>query len=248
MAAQAKSTTSPTLEVYDELQTAYEHFNRELFDGSLPNCLITLQRAKASLGFFSAQRFTNLFGELTDEIAMNPAYFAIRGIKDTLSTLTHEMVHLWQAHYGKPARGRYHNREWAAKMIAIGLMPSYDEKPGGKKVGEHISHYTVTGGRFERAFNRLVTETYRISCYDRFLPRMASRFGLSSTAPVPGLTASSTIAPAPGALSSMQLITPEPKVSTRVKYSCLECGINVWGRPNLRISCDDCGAVPEPVG
>jgi hypothetical protein len=34
----------PTQETYSALQTAYEHFNRELFGGALPECLITLQR------------------------------------------------------------------------------------------------------------------------------------------------------------------------------------------------------------
>ncbi|CAH5543468.1 hypothetical protein AI2839V1_4741 (plasmid) [Enterobacter cloacae] len=32
----------PTLQAYDELQRAYDHFNNELFDGVLPDCLITL--------------------------------------------------------------------------------------------------------------------------------------------------------------------------------------------------------------
>lgn len=33
-----------TKDTYDRLQQAYEHFNRALFDGTLPNALITLQR------------------------------------------------------------------------------------------------------------------------------------------------------------------------------------------------------------
>jgi hypothetical protein len=32
------------------------------------------------------------------------------------------MAHHWQAHFGDPCRGRYHNREWAARMEALGLM------------------------------------------------------------------------------------------------------------------------------
>ncbi len=36
----------PTLQAYEELQRAYDHFNQLLFEGVLPNCLITLQREK----------------------------------------------------------------------------------------------------------------------------------------------------------------------------------------------------------
>jgi hypothetical protein len=35
-------TKTPTLEVYEELQQAYDHFNEGLFSVELPTCLITL--------------------------------------------------------------------------------------------------------------------------------------------------------------------------------------------------------------
>ena len=54
--------------------------------------------------------------ETTDEIALNPATFHDRTAEEILSTLVHEMVHLWQHHFGTPSRASYHNREWAAKM------------------------------------------------------------------------------------------------------------------------------------
>lgn len=41
--AQAGLQVKPTRETYDRLQQAYEHFNRALFGGTLPNALITLQ-------------------------------------------------------------------------------------------------------------------------------------------------------------------------------------------------------------
>ena len=60
---------------------------------------------------------------MTDEIALNPAHFASRPTAGTLSTLAHEMAHLWQHHFGTPSRTGYHNKEWAAKMREIGLIP-----------------------------------------------------------------------------------------------------------------------------
>ena len=41
----------PTKETYDRLQQAYEHFNKALFGGTLPNALITLQRRKGTFGY-----------------------------------------------------------------------------------------------------------------------------------------------------------------------------------------------------
>jgi len=39
------------------LGAAFEHFNIELFDGTLPVCLITLQRRRSTYGYFSPDRF-----------------------------------------------------------------------------------------------------------------------------------------------------------------------------------------------
>ena len=50
---------------------------------------------------------------------MNPKYFGKTDVW-ILSVLVHEMAHVWQQEHGKPGRGRYHNKEWAAKMLALG--------------------------------------------------------------------------------------------------------------------------------
>ncbi len=69
---------TPTREAYDEFQLAFDHYNRELFDGRLPVCLITLQREKRAYGYFSSQRFGHRKSmQKTDEIAINPSYFAV---------------------------------------------------------------------------------------------------------------------------------------------------------------------------
>lgn len=41
----------PTVKTYAELQLAYDTFNARLFDGQLPECLITLQREKRTYGY-----------------------------------------------------------------------------------------------------------------------------------------------------------------------------------------------------
>jgi hypothetical protein len=68
------------------------------------------------------------------------------------STLVHEMVHLWQQEFGRPSRTGYHNAEWAAKMDEVGLTPTSTGAPGGARVGQAVTHFIATGGRFAEAF------------------------------------------------------------------------------------------------
>jgi hypothetical protein len=160
--------SKPTAETYEGLQAAYDFFNVRLFGGSLPPCLLTLQRTNRTYGYFSGNRWTDRAGQtVTDEIALNPMHFLNRSTEAVLSTLVHEMVHLWQHHYGKPSRSAYHNREWAAHMKAVGLQPSDTGQPGGKETGQQVTHYVIAGGPFAVACADLMEQRFNIPYGDR---------------------------------------------------------------------------------
>ena len=237
----------PTPEAYAELQQAFEHFNRALFAAELPHCLITLQRERRTFGYFSGVRFVRRSGERTDEIAMNPSYFAIRSVRETLSTLVHEMAHAWQAHFGKPGRRGYHNKEWAAKMEAIGLMPSNTGEPGGKKVGEHMTHYIIAGGGFDHACAELLTREFTLSWLDRFppeRPKAPSSGGAGTGLDDDDDNEEDENGGDGDDLSGLIELPPVEPVnrSNRMKYRCPNCGVQVWGKPNIRVLCgsDEC--------
>jgi predicted SprT family Zn-dependent metalloprotease len=257
----------PTSETYSELQLAYETFNAELFDGTLPDSLITLQREKATCGYFSRARFGNRAGAESDEIALNPSYFGVVPVVEVMQTLVHEMCHAWQAHHGKPGRNRYHNEEWATQMERIGLMPSDTGQPGGKRTGDKMADYPIAGGRFLRACELLLTRDFQISWYDRFPSPEAVRVGqscYSASMDLPGpLGAPSQVSPTPSIQSlnggevlavagvrALVAMAAAAGKSNRVKYVC-ECREGtegkarrpnaVWGRPGLNITCNDCG-------
>ncbi len=160
---------NPTTQTYTSLATAYDFFNLELFSGSLPPCLITMQRHKGAYGYFSGERFANTADpkEVTDEIALNPIHFATQKPVKVLSTLVHEMVHLWQHHYGKPPRKGYHDREWAAKMREIGLIPTATGEERGKETGQKMHHLIAEDGSFACAVNKLLAEHPAILYHDR---------------------------------------------------------------------------------
>lgn len=172
--------TAPTTQVHQALQFAYDFFNRSLFAGQLPPCLISLQRKAKTQGYFSFRRFISEDGRYTDEIALNPEFFGVLPVLDTLSTLVHEMCHLWQQHFGNPGRRGYHNKEWADKMEAIGLMPSDTHKPGGKRTGEHMGDYILEDGLFMQAARNLLKTEFSIHWYDVYPPYSAS-FGQAVT-------------------------------------------------------------------
>ena len=210
--------TKPTTE-YAAFDRAFDWFNSELFGGLLPACLITLQRKPRARGYFSPERFSGRQADRrTDEIALNPDTFGDRTDKEILSTLVHEMAHLWQAHFGDPGRGRYHNKEWADKMLEIGLHPSSTAQPGGKMTGDAVSHYILEDGPFSKSADRLLATGFRLN--------WQSGGGHAA-----------------GGTGNPSGAGPAPR-KDKVKYTCPGCGINVWGKSGLQLACMECGGEP----
>lgn len=204
---------TPTVETYTGLQGAYDFFNAELFAGSLPNCMITLQRKSRSRGYYHRGKFAGRNTEAgVDELAMNPASFLGRSDEDILSTLVHEMVHVWQAHHGTEPSRAYHDKEWAAKMKSVGLQPSHTGEPGGRETGKNMTHYTIDGGGFARAASRLASTGWALGYEDRPEPVAAAK-----------------------------------KRASKTKYTCPECGVNAWGKPDLFLYCGECDVEMMPA-
>lgn len=234
----------PTPEAYKEWQEAYDEINQRLFLGTLPPCLITFQREKNTMGYFSHRRFANRKGQKTDEIALNPAYFASAGIHEALQTLAHEMVHLWQQHFGQPGRGRYHNKEWADKMESIGLMPSHTGEPGGMRTGDRMSDYIMADGEFEGVIDVLVNNGFELKWMDRHVASaQQTNTAITATAQITSEALEAEIGITP---ELAHAIDPDlsrviqQKQGNRSKYTCPGCSVNLWGKPALNIECADC--------
>lgn len=211
---------SPTRQNYGTLESAYAHFNQTMFGGTLPDCLITVQRQKGAYGYFSGDRFGRVGSpdQTTDEIALNPVHFHTVPIEILLSTLVHEMVHLWQYRFGKRPRRGYHDKQWAAKMREVGLIPSDTGAPGGKETGQKMGDYIEAGGRFERAVKEWLAENSNgrsILYHDRVGDEEATR-------------------------------RRKKKAASKTKYTCPDCDTAAWGKPNLFLICGDCETRMEP--
>jgi len=155
-ATATRPNSKPTTMQFAAFQGMYDYFNRVLFGGSLRPVILNFSRAANTLGFFAPDRWAQANADSkAHEISLNPAHLATRPAREVASTLAHEMVHCWQQECGTPSARGYHNQEWATKMEEIGLVPSATGAAGGAKVGFHMTHYIVDGGRFARAFDAM---------------------------------------------------------------------------------------------
>ena len=156
---------------YGGLQEAYDHFNAVLFEGGLPDVFITYQRRANSFGYFSPDRFSGRIGEFgKHELALNPDAFINQSDEQVCQTLVHEQAHVWQHTSGTPAARGYHNKEWAAKMKAIGLQPSSTGMPGGKETGQRMMDYIIPDGPFTKAFAKLAATGWKLNLQSAHRP------------------------------------------------------------------------------
>ncbi len=226
---------TPTEEQFTALNQAYKYFNEVLFNNSLPGCILNFSRKKNTHGFLAPERWRRVDGEAkyVHEISLTP-YTFYRPLKEVFSTLVHEMVHLWQWEFGKPSRNGYHNKQWTAKMEEIGLIPSDTGMKGGNKVGQKMSHYILSGGMYEKAFDA-IPKTF-------LLPFTSLEGDLLRMVIEKRKEGSSTEKVKDGRSDIAKLYRPGKK---RTKYTCHNCGFNVWGKPNLNLNCGDCGGKYE---
>src|SRR5690606_15393030 len=138
--------------------------------------------------------------------------------------------HLWQHDHGKPPRRCYHNKEWANKMISVGLMPSHNGQVGGKIVGQHMNDYTIEGGLFETKFNQIQKQGRKLK-----LPYHPVHYPDFSRVRINGIAGAIA-----DIVQSMKREDAEPtKSGVKFKYTC-PCGNNVWGKSGLKLQCLDC--------
>lgn len=126
---------------YITLSDCYDAMNAQLFGGGLPGCVLTFEDKGQHFGYYCKGGFVDRERKARrDEIALNPRHFLTNsGDLELLQTLVHEMCHQWQEHYGKLSLWTYHNKEWAQKMLSIGLIPSSTGKPKGKQTGQRMA-------------------------------------------------------------------------------------------------------------
>ncbi len=219
----------PTPEAYGDWQHAYDYFNERLFGGHLRDCIITLTRRKGVYGYFRPEAFEDTAGNVAHEIGINSAHLEELGDSEALSTLAHEMCHLWREDCGprnKKGRGPsigYHDRAWAAKMEEVGLLPTSTGEPGGKRTGYRVTHLIVEGGPFDLGCRELLASGFTITWHDR----------VPEPLPVPDEDADDE--------DGQDTQPPRRKKNDRRRFTCPDCSLNAWAKPGAALVCGQCG-------
>jgi hypothetical protein len=208
---------------YNAFQRAYDYFNGALFDRDLPQVLVTLQHHRGARGYFCAEAFqSRQSGATTHELALNPDCFDNRTDEQILSTLVHEMTHVWQQSYGKPGRRGYHNREWARCMKGVGLQPTCTGELGGKETGESVTHYIIANGPFALTCRSLLDEGFVLTWQTRWIP-------VDPSDPT-----------SQDARGTSVVAGRRGRSATRARFSCPSCGLKAWAKPSAHLLCGTC--------
>lgn len=244
-----KNTTTsnnPTQQFYELLQHAYDFFNKSLFANErLSNCLITVQRERNTMGYFSPNRWENDFGKKVHEISLNPAYFAEHKVIEIFQTLTHEMCHVWQHEYTqlkKASLRTYHNKEWSNKMIEIGLMPT---DKNGKRTGQKIWDEPIRGGLFEESCEALVRNGFTVKWIDRMpaIKKFDSHLTRCNKQEKNSKELLYLYNKPPITTVNIKEIKIAAKSKKKYKYSCKLCGSILWGKHGIKVSCVECNSI-----
>ena len=128
-----------------ELYRWSDRFSDRFFDREMPAIVLSFQRLDVRiLAGYTLKR--NPQG-LLYEITFNSKHLD-RPLWETLETLMHEYVHLWQQNYGQhPVSRNYHNSEFVGRCERIGLHPAIGSgvhlRPAAGAFAEFLKAYGV---------------------------------------------------------------------------------------------------------
>jgi len=122
-----------------------DRFNDRFFDRQMPGALLSFERMDGRI--LAAYTLKRNHQGLLHEITFNTHHLQ-RPMWETLETLMHEYVHLWQQNMGEhPVEHNYHNREFVAKCEEFGLHPAIGSgvhlRPADGTFAEFLKAYGV---------------------------------------------------------------------------------------------------------
>lgn len=160
-------------------------------------------------------------------MGINPDYLD-RSPGDVLSTICHELCHIYENAYIHIPRSGYHDKQWESLMLECGLEPIY-----GNKSKTSVNHKIVPGGEFEKFVQEFEEEngkdyfnivSYSAEVRERVRKELGIEEGEYENEPKPD-----------------NADKPVKKYNrNKIKYVCPGCGMKLWGKPGLNVSCNDC--------
>lgn len=133
MARVRKITTMAELQA--ALQAAFNAINRDFYNGELEKVIITVKEGRkvGTLGTFCTAKEWVQNGTERHEINISANYIGQRTVEETITTLMHEMTHLYCNQNGikdTSRSGVYHNKRFKAEAEAHGLDVQFADQIG----------------------------------------------------------------------------------------------------------------------
>lgn len=164
----SRNCQSPSLLAYKPWLQAYEHLSLELFDGLLPEVVISFERRTRCISELKMKKWSTTNNTLFNQITLNPEYFKRFPVIELLLPMALDMATIWQHQFGQPSVSGFTNLEKAEKLKTIGIISSSTSLPGGSFVGHHNCAYIIYDGLFFRAVKSLLLKGFKIELYDRY--------------------------------------------------------------------------------
>ncbi len=197
------------------LEKIYRQLNNDFFNGELEDCTITVQSTPRAYGHVTCGKVWKVKDSNRYELNIGAGTLD-RPIESVVSTMLHEMVHIYNLmnDIQDCSRGNtYHNKKFKEKAESVGLIIEYDARIGWSitSPSDDLILYICEQGWSDIMMNR---------------GEFGMRNGVSGTGGASGT--SGTNAPK----------TRKPS-STR-KYICPCCKMSVRATKEVRIMCVDC--------
>ena len=221
--------------VYKKFELCVAQIESRFFTGKgkhlFPNIVMAINNRVSScvVAFVQADAlYDRSTAEKIQYMGINP-YYLDRPIGEVLSTICHELCHIYENAFIHIARNGYHDKQWEKLMTECGLQPKYLNK---SKTA--VSHTIIEGGEFDKFVSDFTEENgadfFTLCEYSRILDlKVRKELGLSDK--------DETDEPRPDNADK----TVKKYNRNKVKYTCENCGVKVWGKSGLNIECADCG-------
>jgi len=134
---QLKNQEAPVVRLTKQLYYIYKEANKKFFNNALPSCIITVQSKgrKNVYGWITTWKAWQVEDEYLYEINISSEHIINRSIEDIVTTLIHEMVHLYNLINGikDVSAHKYHNKKF--KHIAEKTCLSVDRDDNDEQAG-----------------------------------------------------------------------------------------------------------------
>ena len=222
-------------ELYSKIQTVIDLVDKRFFSGKkkekIPQLVFAINNKCRSCVVAYVQADA-LYDKKTDTklqyMGINPDYLD-RPIGEILSTICHELCHVYEHAYIHIPRGGYHDKQWAELMRDCGLEPKY---LNSSKTA--VSHTIIKDGEFDKFVSEFVekygADYFNIVSYSAEVKRRTRKeLGLEDDD-------EDDDSPKPDNADK-----PIKKYNrNKIKYICPECQAKVWGKGGLSIHCNEC--------